>query len=274
MQPQMQKQNRMPDYSATDDVAASASANTSIGVEKPTVSAPDLFLTEAFHNADIDGDGRVSYEELKDLLRSLGLQEDELKLNKFVRAVDGTIDLDEFQSIIDKMNKISFEQHLRETFKLYDEDGSEGIDHLEVKTLLAQLGIDLTDEESSAMIAEVDGDGNGVIDYSEFLALFKGIKVSREEKKQQQQSAAVNVVLQGKDSVMEGTVFDDAKQMMSFSRVFRFVIWLYSERKMILLALSHFVATMVIWGECPLFVLVLLLPRPFEVSDACSIISY
>ena len=230
----------MPDYSTTDDVAASA--NTSIGVEKPTVSAPDVFLTEAFHNADIDGDGRVSYEELKDLLRSLGLQEDEQKLNKFVRAVDtdndGTIDLDEFQSIIDKMNKISFEQHLRETFKLYDVDGSEGIDHLEVKTLLAQLGIDLTDEESSAMIAEVDGDGNGVIDYAEFLALFKGIKASRDEEKQQQ-SAAVNVVLQGKDSITGETVFDDAKQMMSFSRVFRFVIWLYSERKMIQLFISH-----------------------------------
>ena len=207
------------------------------------------------------GDGRVSYEELKDLLRSLGLQEDEQKLNKFVCAVDtdndGTIDLDEFQSIIGKMNKISFEQHLRETFKLYDVDVSEGIDHLDVKSLLlAQLGIDLTDEESSAMIAEVDGDGNGVIDYAEFLALFRGIKVSREEKKKQQQSADVNVVLQGKDSIAGGTVFDNAKQMMSFLRVFRFVIWLYSERKMILLALSHFVATMVIWGECPFFLLI------------------
>jgi calmodulin len=285
-------------------ISASANISVGVGVEKPisdsslnvninmetasddlcpnsnleagtAVSAPDLFLTEAFNNADVDGDGKLSYKELKDLLQSLGLEEDELKLNEFVRAVDkdndGTIDLVEFQSIIDKLSTkaSSFEQHLREMFELYDDDGSGGIDQHELRSLMAQLGVDLTDEELSAMIAEADADGDGDIDYEEFVAMFKGIKVSGEEKKQQQQQQK-RVVLQRKDSITGG-IFDDAKQLMSFTSIFRFVTWLYSERKMILLASSHFVATMVIWGECAFYCLEPLLKY---VSYLLRVVSY
>lgn len=189
----------------------------------------------------------------------LGLEEeDEQKLNKFVAAVDadndGTIDLDEFQSIVDKMNAktiMTLEQQLQEMFELYDADGNGAIDKAELAQLMATLGYDLTDEELSAMIAEVDADGDGDIDYEEFLAMFKGMKAApgggKPQQQQQQQDA--NVLLRGKSTIQGGTVFDDAKQLMSFSSLFRFVTWLYSERKMILLCCSHFVATMVIWGE-------------------------
>eukprot|EP00985_Skeletonema_marinoi_P000624 scaffold224_cov108-Skeletonema_marinoi.AAC.22 len=226
-------------------ISASANISVGVGVEKPisdsslnvninmetasddlcpnsnleagtAVSAPDLFLTEAFKNADVDGDGKLSYEELKGLLQSLGLEEDELKLNEFVRAVDkdsdGTIDLVEFQSIIDKLSTkaSSFEQHLREMFELYDDDGSGDIDQHEIRSLMAQLGIDLTDEELFFMIAEADADGDGDIDYEEFVALFKGIKVSGEEKKKNQQQQK-RVVLQRKDSITGG-IFDDLRR--------------------------------------------------------------
>ena len=177
----------------------------------------------------------------------------------FESKCDTTIDL------------VSFEQHLREMFELYDDDGSGDIDQHELRSLMAQLGIDLTDEELSAMIAEADVDGDGDIDYEEFVAMFKGIKVSGEEKKQQQQQQQQKrVVLQRKDSITGG-IFDDAKQLMSFTSIFRFVTWLYSERKMILLASSHFVATMVIWGECAFYCLEPLLKY---VSYLLRVVSY
>ena len=43
------------------------------------------------------------------------------------------------------------------------------------------------------------------------------------------------------------SVFDDAKQFISFTPIVRFVTWLYSNRKMLLLGCSHFVATIIIW---------------------------
>ena len=226
------------------------------------MSAPDLFLTEAFAKADSDEDGKLSHNELKDLLCSLGLEEDEQKLDDFVRAVDtdgdGTIDFAEFQFIVDKMKNsktTSFEQHLKEMFDLYDEDGSGGIDQFELRALMAQLGVDLSDNELAAMMLEADDDGSGDVDYEEFLSLFKG-KISRSgeeapklsRKHLEPQPKELSIL----DSVTEngGTIFDDAKQLMSFSKVFRFVTWLYSERKLILLASSHLVATLVIWCKC------------------------
>ena len=224
-----------------------------------------LFLIEAFNEADTDGDGKLSYEELKDLLQTLGLKEDKEKLNKFVTALDmdgnGTIDLAEFQSIvnmIDAKTTVTFEQQLREIFDLYDADGSGNIDQAELAQLMATLGYDLTDQELHAMIAEVDMDRDGDIDYEEFVALFKGALASegkRKKTRQQQQQRGVPVSL--KRNGKEGTIFDDAKQFMTFGGVFRFVTWLHRDRKMILLACSHFVATMVIWGECT-FVLIAL----------------
>ena len=238
------------------------------------------FLTDAFASADVNRDGKLSYDELKDLLQNLGLEKDEQKLDNFVRAVDtdgdGTIDFTEFQSILDKMNTkaTSFEQHLREMFDLYDEDGSGGIDQFELRALMAQLGVDLSDDELAAMMLEADDDGSGDVDYEEFLALFKGRlsdcsvlfkgKVSRSleegpklpQEKPKQQSPPQHNLFERKDSIVDsitdngGTIFDDAKQLMSFSKVFRFVTWLYSERKLILLASSHLVATLVIWCKC------------------------
>ena len=226
-----------------------------------------LFLIEAFNEADTDGDGMLSYEELKDLLQTLGLKEDKEKLNKFVTALDtdgnGTIDLAEFQSIVDMIDAkttVTFEQQLREIFDLYDADGSGNIDQAELAQLMATLGYDLTDQELHAMIAEVDMDRDGDIDYEEFVALFKGALASESEGKrkktrQQQQQRGVPVSLERNGK--EGTIFDDAKQFMTFGGVFRFVTRLHRDRKMILLACSHFVATMVIWGECT-FVLIAL----------------
>jgi calmodulin len=41
----------------------------------------------------------------------------------------------------------------------------------ELRTVVEQLGHQVTDEEIRAMIAEVDADGSGTIDFAEFLSL-------------------------------------------------------------------------------------------------------
>ena len=45
------------------------------------------------------------------------------------------------------------------------------------------------------------------------------------------------------------SIFDDAREFISFNPVMRIVIWFYSERKMVLLACSHLVATLIIWSK-------------------------
>ena len=45
------------------------------------------------------------------------------------------------------------------------------------------------------------------------------------------------------------SIFDDAREFISFNPVMRIVIWFYSERKIVLLACSHLVATLIIWSK-------------------------
>ena len=49
------------------------------------------------------------------------------------------------------------------------------------------------------------------------------------------------------------SIFDYAREFISFNPVMRMVIWLYSERKMVLLACSHLVATLIVWSKCILY---------------------
>jgi len=207
------------------------------------------FLVDSFNAADTDGNGSLSHDELRDLLRSLGLQMvDDENLNKWINDIDGNndgeIDMNEFQLIFEKIklsSNCTFDKLLRETFDMYDADGSGDIDQSELKTLMAQLGFDLSGEELSNMVAEVDVDGNGEIDFEEFVQLFKGTSRGNEGKK-------------SKDTPVykrkEASLFDNAKQYIQFGPMLRFVTWLYSGRKLLLLLCSHFVASLIIWGMC------------------------
>ena len=150
----------------------------------------------------------------------------------------------------------------------------------ELKTLMAQLGHDLSDEQLSIMINKVDQDGNGEIDFEEFVDLFK-MEVPGDNSKKKKRSDSILMMENSKapsvreakqgperrrasitsslcDSidptalnrhVIEET-WNNAKQLISFNRMLQIVTWLYSQRKMILLACSHFVATVIIWSEC------------------------
>eukprot|EP01039_Chlorochromonas_danica_P020033 gene20033-24368_t len=71
------------------------------------------------------------------------------------------------------MEKISPEElaEFREIFNLVDRDGGGSISKLELAELLETLGIDADVEEIDRMIAEIDQDGNGTIDFDEFVAV-------------------------------------------------------------------------------------------------------
>merc|ERR1711988_2075895 len=57
----------------------------------------------------------------------------------------------------------------RDAFSKFDKDGSGAISDWELRAMLQSMGQDPTDEELFDMIAEVDSDGSGEIDFSEFL---------------------------------------------------------------------------------------------------------
>ena len=130
----------------------------------------DGFLRDAFELADADGNGKLTREELKLLLRKLGLKISDNVLDTWVTDididVDGEVSFHEFAFIFRKEKENDrLIRILRETFETYDADGSGCIDSDELRMLMAQLGHDIAEDVAKEMISHVDKDGNGEIDF-------------------------------------------------------------------------------------------------------------
>ena len=69
---------------------------------------------------------------------------------------------------------------LREAFNLFDTDGGGSISNAEIWTIMQSLGQKPTAEEVQAMVDDFDEDGNGEIDFEEFLGMMykKALEVS------------------------------------------------------------------------------------------------
>ncbi|XP_065635991.1 caltractin-like [Quercus suber] len=60
-------------------------------------------------------------------------------------------------------------QEIKEAFELFDTDGSGTIDAKELNVAMRALGFEMTEEQINQMIADVDKDGSGAIDFDEFV---------------------------------------------------------------------------------------------------------
>merc|ERR1712022_73299 len=85
---------------------------------------------------------------------------------------NGTIDFPEFLSLMArKMKDTDTEEELVEAFKVFDRDGNGLISAAELRHVMTNLGEKPTDEEVDEMIREAYVDGDGAINYEEFVKI-------------------------------------------------------------------------------------------------------
>merc|ERR1712205_89830 len=65
-------------------------------------------------------------------------------------------------------------EEIREAFSLFDSDASGAIDVRELKAAMRALGFEVKNEELKKMVSDVDNDGNGTIEFAEFLGMMTG----------------------------------------------------------------------------------------------------
>ncbi|KAK1302661.1 hypothetical protein QJS10_CPB12g01608 [Acorus calamus] len=131
---------------------------------------------EAFSLFDKDGDGCITTKELGTVMRSLGQNPTEAELQDMINEVDadqnGTIDFPEFLNLMArKMKDTDSEEELKEAFKVFDKDQNGFISAAELRHVMTNLGEKLTDEEVDEMIREADVDGDGQVNYEEFVRM-------------------------------------------------------------------------------------------------------
>ncbi|EPQ03106.1 Calmodulin [Myotis brandtii] len=130
---------------------------------------------EAFSLFDKDGDGTttITTKELGAVMRSLGQNPTEAELQDMINEVDadgnGTIDFPEFLTMMAR--KMKDTDRDREAFRVFDKDGNGYISAAELRHVMTNLGEKLTDEEVDEMIREADIDGDGQVNYEEFVQM-------------------------------------------------------------------------------------------------------
>eukprot|EP01006_Ploeotia_vitrea_P009654 TRINITY_DN23455_c0_g1_i1.p2 TRINITY_DN23455_c0_g1~~TRINITY_DN23455_c0_g1_i1.p2 ORF type:complete len:208 (-),score=94.54 TRINITY_DN23455_c0_g1_i1:64-633(-) len=65
-------------------------------------------------------------------------------------------------------------EEIREAFNLFDTDHSGSIDAREMKAAMRALGLQTSKEQLTAMLASIDKDASGEIEFDEFLQLMTG----------------------------------------------------------------------------------------------------
>lgn len=131
---------------------------------------------DAFEGFDKRGEQQIKVGDIGGAMKKLGHSIKPDFLEKLQELVDtegtGFIDFDEFQMVVTKkLQEDEDERELREIFRVLDKEKKGEVNVNELRWILKSLGDDLTEEDIDDMIADVDTDGSGWVDYDEFYKL-------------------------------------------------------------------------------------------------------
>jgi Ca2+-binding EF-hand superfamily protein len=139
---------------------------------------------EAFDLFDKDRDGRITCQELFTVMQNIRQPATDIEIREMITHADkdgnGTVEFDEFLSMMarrltvqdpedDEAARRRHEAEMRQAFQVFDIDGDGLIDASELRQTMANLGERLTDDDVRAMIKEADKNGDGKVDYEEFV---------------------------------------------------------------------------------------------------------
>eukprot|EP00090_Calanus_glacialis_P000467 TRINITY_DN10279_c0_g1_i1.p1 TRINITY_DN10279_c0_g1~~TRINITY_DN10279_c0_g1_i1.p1 ORF type:complete len:189 (+),score=76.57 TRINITY_DN10279_c0_g1_i1:51-569(+) len=136
---------------------------------------------DIFSFFDRDGGGSIGAEEFGQVMKTFGWSPQEEELKEMVNVIDqdgdGDISFNEFVWLMTREFKDSdIEDEIREAFKVFDKEGNGFISTPELMEVMQTIGDILSLEETEEMIAEADIDGDGNVNYEEFVAMiFKGV---------------------------------------------------------------------------------------------------
>merc|ERR1719347_2390605 len=134
---------------------------------------------EIFSFFDRDGGGSISSVELGQVMRTFGWNPTEMELQELINEIDqdgnGSISFNEFVWLMTReIHDADIEEEIREAFRVFDKEGHGFISVPDLTHVLQTLGEKLAPDETQELMSEADLDGDGNINYEEFITmLFK-----------------------------------------------------------------------------------------------------
>ncbi|CAG7815028.1 unnamed protein product [Allacma fusca] len=138
-------------------------------------------LKKAFENFS-QGKDFISPDNVGGILRMMEVKYNAASLKELIIEIDedgsGQIEFPEFICLFKKFEEEgdaeALEKELKEAFRLYDKEGEGSIPTSCLREIIKEIDAALTDEELDGMIEEIDEDGSGTVDFSEFMEMMTG----------------------------------------------------------------------------------------------------
>merc|ERR1712047_2410 len=125
------------------------------------------------------GEGQIKVGDIGSAMKKMGHNITPEFLEKWEEDIDqdgtGYVEYEEFETLVRrKIQEDEDERELKEIFRVLDKEKRGEVNTSELRWILKSLGDDLTEEDIDDMIADVDTDGSGWVDYDEFSKLMMG----------------------------------------------------------------------------------------------------
>merc|ERR1711930_45130 len=122
----------------------------------------------------------LSADDLDEILRAMGFRPSKEELGEILLEIDedgsGEIEFGEFcqlcaKFLVEDPDIETMKRELKDAFRIYDKNGEGFITMDTLRGLISELLAPLTDEELDGIIAELDEDGSGTMDFDEFCEM-------------------------------------------------------------------------------------------------------
>ncbi|XP_022195380.1 troponin C [Nilaparvata lugens] len=139
-------------------------------------------IRKAFQMFDTTKCGYIETTKISIMLNTMGQIFDEEELNALIRENDpdksGRLNFDGFCRIathfLEEDDAEAMQEELKEAFRLYDKEGNGYITTGTLREILAALDDKLNNDDLDGIIAEIDTDGSGTVDFDEFMEMMTG----------------------------------------------------------------------------------------------------
>merc|ERR1712096_108317 len=122
----------------------------------------------------------LSADDLDEILRAMGFRPSKEELMDILAEIDedgsGEIEFGEFcqlcaKFLVEDPDIETMKRELKDAFRIYDKNGEGFITMDTLRGLISELLSPLTPEELDGIIAELDEDGSGTMDFDEFCEM-------------------------------------------------------------------------------------------------------